>query len=64
MRKRPVNRDAPRELVPVKMPAWMKKMAAQVGEETGERLGEVFERLCAKSLRREHAAKVATKAGA
>lgn len=56
MSKKPGDREA--ELVPVKLPRWMKKLAAQVGEETDETLGEVFERLAGAALKRDHGAKL------
>jgi hypothetical protein len=53
-----------RELVPVKVPRWMKQAAAQVGEVTHEDLGEVFERLCGAALVREQKEKTAALAKA
>lgn len=43
-----------RELVQVKLPKWMKQLAGQIGEVTGEELGEVFERVAGDSLVRDH----------
>lgn len=51
------NADA--QLVGVKIPLWMKKVAAQIGAVTGEDIGEVLQRLAGESLVRDHAEKQA-----
>lgn len=40
--------------VNVKLPRWLKQLAASIGEITGEDIGEVIERHAADSLAREY----------
>lgn len=63
MTKSRVDQEADRELIPVKLPRWMHREAAQIGAETKETLGEVLERIAGKALRREHANRVTAKTG-
>jgi hypothetical protein len=47
----PALDDAP---VGVKIPKWLKQLAAQVGEMTGEDIGEVIRRHAGESITREY----------
>jgi hypothetical protein len=46
------------DLVAIKVPQWMKRVAAQIGVATGETIGQVIVRLAADALRQDHADKV------